>query len=130
MLLLGSMRVAMVTAFFAVHAQAPEWKALHLGNSQAVLIEAASRIASQHSQDMLRHRFMSNVADAPLPNHPPTQQPPHLSTEFKSQGSALKTDGRQRAEKVVPRTELASSGSLALLKSLRKSVVILLEFHA
>jgi hypothetical protein len=39
---------------------------------------------------------------------------------LKAQGSAAKANGKQQAEKAVLKAELASSGSVALLKSLKK----------
>jgi len=67
---------------FAAHAQAPAWKGMQVGNSQAIIIEAASRIAAQYSQDTHKHRFVLEPAEAPSQpmTHRSTNQLTHRST--------------------------------------------------
>jgi hypothetical protein len=101
----------------AAHTQPPAWKGLQLGNSEAVLLEAASRIASQHSQDTHNHRLL-----APSDEHEPHRSA-YRSLETKSTSSfpatAEAVEKLQQRKAVFAKAELGHSGSL-VLKSVRR----------
>lgn len=115
-----------VTSFIAAHAQRPAWTGLQLGNSQAIIIEAASRIASQHSQDTHRHRVVLDHSQATLPlSGPLTQRTPHHPVEPNAQdnvfGASKAADrAADRPLATFVKAELGGSSSLALLKSLNR----------
>lgn len=115
-----------VTSFITAHAQMPAWKGLQLGNSQAIIIEAASRIASQHSQDAHRHRVVLDHSHGKVPlSGPLLQQNTNRLVEPNAQGNlfgaAKAADGAlDRPLATYVKAELGNSSSLALLKSLNR----------
>ena len=116
----------LLTSCTAAHAQAPAWKGLQLGNSQAIIIEAASRIASQHSQPTHRHRVVLDHSQSTEPHSDPvTQRSARHSAEPIAQanlsGAAKAAEGAvHRPLAIFVKAELGNSTSLALLKSLNR----------
>ena len=111
----------------AAHAQMPAWKGLQVGNSQAIIIEAASRIASQHSQDTHQYRVaLDHSQAAMLLSAPLTQRgTPHRPLEPNAQDNlfgASKAAERAAATPLATfvKAELSNASSLALLKSLNR----------
>ncbi len=103
----------------------PTWKSLQLGHSKAIVIEAASRIASQLSQDTHMHRFALGISEGTAqPSQPQTHRSNHLSFATQSQSSfsynAKATERPSQSIAVTQKVELGNAGSLAL-KSLKKS---------
>ncbi len=103
----------------------PTWKNLQLEHSKAIVIEAASRIASQLSQDTHMHRFALGTSEATAqPSQPNTHRSDHLSFVTQSQSSfsynAKATERPSQPIFVTHKVELGNVGSLAL-KSLKKS---------
>ena len=103
----------------------PAWKSLQLGHSKAIVIEAASRIASQLSQDTHMHRFAFGISEGTAqPSQPQTHRSNHLSFATESQISlsynAKATERPSQSIAVTHKVELGNAGSLAL-KSLKKT---------
>ncbi len=85
------------------------------------MVEAASRIVSQHSQDALQRRVMSSGADALMQRQSLAHHSARRQTGSQPQHLTSNAAEKQKAQPVVLKAELGNSGSLALLKSLRRS---------
>jgi hypothetical protein len=117
--------MALSDRFVAAHAQMPAWTGLQLDNSKAIIIEAASRIASQHAQAAPQRHFVPGFSEVSvLHTQRHAHQSAHVSMQATSQNSFPKkseaSEKQQREGAVGHRLALGYADTLAL-RSLKKS---------